>query len=176
MLNTSADVLCELSLFYHADYYRSTVIAFDYECCQHHASFHVYVRMGSEPGIPPSAPPPPHTHSQTNQWRRPMTHKEKKWRKGENRGGRLKKQTSEVIGLYATEVKKQTKRKRRPNPSTTTTTTQKRRKAPQNDKKQQKNKNKKKQQKKKNNSKLIKIKRRKSSPLCFITLIIIELL
>ena len=67
MLNTSANVLCEAVLvfgcmFYHADYYRIIVIAYDYECSQHHASFHVYVRMGSEPGNPPT-----HTHTLTNE-------------------------------------------------------------------------------------------------------------
>ena len=30
-------------MFYHADYYRIIVIAYDYECSQHHASFHVYI-------------------------------------------------------------------------------------------------------------------------------------
>ena len=49
-------------MFYHADYYVIIVIAYDYKCS--HASFHVYVRMGSEPGTPtPTPPPPPHTHT-----------------------------------------------------------------------------------------------------------------
>ena len=60
MLNTFAHVMCEVVLvfacmFYHADYYRIIVIAYDYECSQHHTSFHVYVCMESEPGtFPPS--------------------------------------------------------------------------------------------------------------------------
>ena len=76
MLNTSANVLCEAVLvfgcmFDHGDYYRIIDIAYDYECSQHHATFHVYVRMGSEPGTLPAPPPP---NSQTNQRRRPMNH------------------------------------------------------------------------------------------------------
>ena len=92
MLNTSANVLCEVVLvfacmFYHADYYRIIVIAYDYKCS--HASFYGYVRMGSEPGTPP-----PHTHTHkhtlTNE---PMkktyeSQRERKSRKGENRGER----------------------------------------------------------------------------------------
>ena len=86
MLSTYAHVLCEVVLvfacmFYHADYYIIIVIAYDYKCS--HASFRVYVRMGSEPGHP-----------------LPMNHNErKKWRKWENK-------TSEIIGLHATEVQK----------------------------------------------------------------------
>ena len=46
MLNTSANVLFEVVLvfacmFYHADYYRIIEIAYDYECTEHHALFHV---------------------------------------------------------------------------------------------------------------------------------------
>ena len=66
MLSTSANVPREVVLvfacmFYHADYYRIIVIAYDYKCS--HATFYVYVRMGSEPGIPP---PPTHTHTHTH--------------------------------------------------------------------------------------------------------------
>ena len=81
-----ANVLCEVVLvftcmFYHADYYRIIVIAYDYECSQHHASFHVCIYKGSESGNLP--PPPPHTHTLTNEPMRefneedPMNHNER---------------------------------------------------------------------------------------------------
>ena len=47
-------------MFYHADYYRIIVNAYDYECSQHHASFHMYVW-----GI--SLVTPPHTHTLKNE-------------------------------------------------------------------------------------------------------------
>ena len=67
-MSTSANVPCEVVLvfactFYPADYYRIIVIAYDYKCSR--ATFHVYVRMGSEPGTP-LPPPPTHTHTHTH--------------------------------------------------------------------------------------------------------------
>ena len=50
--------------FYHADYYRMIVNAYDYECSRHHASFHMYVWGVSRV---PSSPPPTHTHKRTNE-------------------------------------------------------------------------------------------------------------
>ena len=84
MVNTSANVLCEVVLvfacmFYHADYYRMIVTAYDYECSQHHASVHVYVCMESEPGTPP--PPNTHIHKRTSEedlWIRTREIKEEK--------------------------------------------------------------------------------------------------
>ena len=69
MLLLLANVPCEVvlvftCLFYHADYYRIIVIAYDYECSQHHASFHVYIYIyvwGVSLVSPRS--PPPHTHT-----------------------------------------------------------------------------------------------------------------
>ena len=52
-------------MFYHADYYRIIVIAYDYECSQHHASFHMYVWEVSL--VPPPTPTHTHSHSQRKQ-------------------------------------------------------------------------------------------------------------
>ena len=71
-----------LTMFYHTDYYRIILIAYDYEGSQHHASFRVYVRMWSEP-----PPPPPHTHTHKREpvEKTCVSQREKKLRKGENR-------------------------------------------------------------------------------------------
>ena len=78
MLNTSANVLCDRGktkkwivvfvlacTFYHADYYRIILNAYDYECSQHHASFHIICMYGQSAWYPP--PLPPHTHKRTNE-------------------------------------------------------------------------------------------------------------
>ena len=115
MLSTSANVPREVVLvfacmFYHADYYRIIVIAYDYKCS--HATFYVYVRMGSEPGIPP----PPHTHTHTHTHKRTneedlwiTTREKKKKKKKKSRKGDNK--TSEIIGLHATEVQQKKKKR-----------------------------------------------------------------
>ena len=101
MLNTSANVLCEVVLvfacmLYHADYYRIIVTAYDYECSQHHASFHVYVRMGSEPPLPHPTSTLTNEPMKKTYESREVKKKKKKERKkrekkrGENRVGRLK--------------------------------------------------------------------------------------
>ena len=66
-------------MFYHADYYRIIINAYDYECSWHHASFHIYVW-----GVSLLRPPPPpttHTHTHTNE---PMKKTYESQREGEN--------------------------------------------------------------------------------------------
>ena len=65
-----ANVLCEVVLVYHADYYRIIVTAYDCECSQHHASFHIYIyrEREKESGTPSPPLPPPHPpHTRTNE-------------------------------------------------------------------------------------------------------------
>ena len=139
-----ANELCEVVLvftcmFYHSDYYRILVIAYDYEYSQHHASFHVYVCFGSESGTPtpnpvqppPPPPPPTHTHTHTNN----RTNEEDLWittrekmKKRRKQGREIKKgkkrwshrsacNWGSIIKFY-----KATTTTKRSNSSTTTTT------------------------------------------------------
>ena len=99
-------------MFYHAEYYRIIVIAYDHECSQHHASFHVYVRMGSQP-VPP---PPPHTLTnepmkKTYESQRDIKNILKNEEKQSEERFKKRKKKGEVIGLHATEVKKINNRK-----------------------------------------------------------------
>ena len=43
------------------------VNAYDYECSQHHASFHMYVWVVSLVPSPSHPPTPTHTHKRTNE-------------------------------------------------------------------------------------------------------------
>ena len=52
-------------MFYHADYYRIIVNAYDYECSQNHTSFHMCV-WGVSP-VSPLPTPPTHTQKRTNE-------------------------------------------------------------------------------------------------------------
>ena len=93
MLNTFANVLCEIvfaCMLYHTEYYRIIVIAYDYECSQHHASFHVYVRLGSEPGTP--LPTPPHTLLNEPMKKTYESQCDKKKKKKKKKNGEIKKQ------------------------------------------------------------------------------------
>ena len=57
-------------MFYHADYYRIILNAYDYECSQHHASFLMYVcgvGLVILPPPPASPHPPPDTHTRTKE-------------------------------------------------------------------------------------------------------------
>ena len=83
-------------MFYHADYYRIIVIVYDYECSQHHASFHIYVRMGSEPGTPLPHPPTTPTHTLTNE---PMKKTYESQREKMKRKKKKKKKKKEKLFL-----------------------------------------------------------------------------
>ena len=107
-----ANVLCEVVLvftcmFYHVDYYRIIVIVYDYECSQHHASFHVYIYicMRSEFGNPRHHHPPPQ--------------RERKWRKGENRGDKKKEKKEKKVKKVKSKVWVQLRFKKKKKKATT---------------------------------------------------------